>query len=70
LAAGVCLHHKETIMTKQQISLTEPNDERLKSQSDKQIDWIRLKLEKAEESGFTTDTKGQILKQSEDLLDE
>ncbi len=34
----------------------------------KQIDWIRLKLEKAEESGFTTDSKSQILQQSKDLL--
>jgi antitoxin ParD1/3/4 len=36
----------------------------------KQIDWIRLKLEKAEENGFTAETKDQILKQSKDLLDE
>ena len=35
----------------------------------KQIDWIRLKLEKAELSGFTSDTKAQILKQSKALLD-
>jgi antitoxin ParD1/3/4 len=34
-----------------------------------QIDWIRTKLDKAEKSGFTTDTKEQILKQSKDLLD-
>lgn len=34
----------------------------------KQIDWIKLKLEKAELSGFTTETKAQILKQSKDLL--
>ncbi|MFT5513024.1 MAG: antitoxin ParD1/3/4 [Bacteroidia bacterium] len=27
-----------------------------------QIDWINTKLEKAEESGFTTDSKEQILK--------
>lgn len=79
-------------MIRQSISLTEPNDEWLKSQIDnkeysskselvndlirqarnqqKQIDWIRLKLEKAEENGFTTETKDQILKQSKDLLDE
>ena len=72
-------------MIRQSISLTEPNDEWLKSQIDnkeysskselvndlirqarnqqKQIDWIRLKLEKAEESGFTAETKDQILKQ-------
>ncbi|HPB02985.1 MAG TPA: hypothetical protein PLZ67_08535 [Bacteroidales bacterium] len=36
----------------------------------KQIDWIRLKIEKAEKSGFTTDSKKQILKQSKDLLNE
>jgi antitoxin ParD1/3/4 len=34
----------------------------------KQIDWIRLKLEKAEQSGFTADSKSQILQQSKDLL--
>ncbi len=34
----------------------------------KQIDWIRLKLEKAEESGFTNDTKDQILQQSKNMI--
>jgi len=79
-------------MSRQSISLTEPNDEWLKSQvatkeysskselvndlirqarnQQKQIDWIRLKLEKAEKSGFTTDNQAQILKQSKDLLGE
>ncbi len=33
-----------------------------------QIDWIRMKLEKAEQSGFTTEDKEGILKQSKDLL--
>lgn len=33
-----------------------------------QIDWIRAKLEHAERSGFTSDTKDQILKQSKSLL--
>jgi antitoxin ParD1/3/4 len=33
-----------------------------------QIDWIRAKLNKAEASGFTDDTKEQILKQSKSLL--
>jgi antitoxin ParD1/3/4 len=37
-------------------------------QQQKQIDWIRLKLEKAERCGYTTDTKSQILKQSKGLL--
>ena len=34
-----------------------------------QIDWIRAKLEKAESSGFTDDSKEQILAQSKSLLD-
>lgn len=33
-----------------------------------QIDWIRAKLEKAENSGFTNDSKEQILTQSKSLL--
>jgi|TARA_R110000744_G_scaffold90784_4_gene176290 antitoxin ParD1/3/4 len=33
-----------------------------------QIDWIRAKLEKAENSGFTEDSKEQILEQSKSLL--
>lgn len=36
----------------------------------KQVDWIRLKLEKAEQSGFTTDTQVQIIEQSKGLLNE
>lgn len=34
----------------------------------KQIDLIRLKLDRAEESGFTTDSKAEILKQSKKML--
>ena len=81
---------KKSIMRRQSISFTEPNDEWLKTQiaskeysskselvndlirqarnQQKEIDWIRLKLEKAEQSGFTTDSRAQILKQSKDLL--
>ena len=33
-----------------------------------QIDWIRTKLEKAENSGFTNDSKEQILAQSKSML--
>lgn len=73
-------------MARQSISLTEPNDEWLKSQVEnkeysskselvndlirqarnqqKQIDWIRAKLEKAEASGFTTNSNAQILAKS------
>ena len=34
----------------------------------KQIDWISAKLEKAEKSGFTTESKEEILAQSKSLL--
>lgn len=33
-----------------------------------QIDWISSKLERAEKSGFTSDSKNQILTQSKSLL--
>jgi antitoxin ParD1/3/4 len=33
-----------------------------------QIDWIRAKLDKSERSGFTDNSKEQILKQSKSLL--
>lgn len=33
-----------------------------------QIDWLKAKIEKAEESGFTTDSQQQILEQSKALL--
>lgn len=36
----------------------------------KQIDWISAKLEKAEKSGFTTDSKKEILAKSKSLLNE
>lgn len=77
-------------MARQSISLTQPNDEWLKSQVDSneytskselvndlirqarsqqiEIDWLKAKLEKAEKSGFTTDTKEDIRKQSKALL--
>lgn len=34
----------------------------------KQIDWIRMKLENAEKTGFTSESKAEILKQSKQLL--
>ncbi len=33
-----------------------------------EIDWIRTKLDKAESSGFSTDSKNEILAQSKSLL--
>ncbi|WP_298510040.1 type II toxin-antitoxin system ParD family antitoxin [uncultured Kordia sp.] len=35
-----------------------------------EIDWIRAKLEKAENSGFTNNSKEDILAQSKSLLNE
>jgi len=73
-------------MARQSISLTEPNDQWLKSQVDnkeyaskselvndlirqaRKQEWIKEKLEKAEKSGFTTDSKDEILKLSKELL--
>ncbi len=77
-------------MSRQSISFTEPNDEWLKDQVNRneysskselvndlirqarkqqiQIDWVRAKLEKAENSGFTNDNKNEILAQSKSLL--
>ena len=36
----------------------------------RQIDWIKAKIEKAESSGFTQDSKAEILSQSKSLLNE
>ena len=36
----------------------------------KQIDWIKAKLERAEETGFTSDSKEQILLESKSLFNE
>lgn len=77
-------------MSRQSISLTEPNDKWLKAQVESQeytskselindlvrqarkqqaqIDWIKTKLERAESSGFTEDTKSEILAQSKASL--
>jgi len=36
----------------------------------RQIDWIKAKLERAENSGFNSDSKEQILAQSKNQLDD
>jgi len=33
-----------------------------------QIDWVKMKLEKAEKSGFTEDSKEDILRQSKEKM--
>lgn len=35
-----------------------------------EVDWIRMKIEKAEASGFSADSKAEILKQSKSRLNE
>lgn len=77
-------------MARQSISLTEPNDEWLKTQVDNkeyaskselvndlirqarnqqaQINWLRAKLIKAENSGFTSQSKNEILEQAKSSL--
>ena len=77
-------------MTRQSISLTEPNDEWLKAQIEskeysskselvndlirqarmqqREIDLIKLKLKKAENSGFTSMSQKEILAESKALL--
>ena len=82
--------HQNTIMVRQSISFTEPNDEWLKAQLESKeysskselvndlirqarkqqahVDWVRSKIEKAEASGFTNDSKESILAQSKSML--
>lgn len=82
---------KINIMSRQSISLTEPNDDWLKNQIESkeysskselindlirqarkqqvQVDWIQAKLEKAENSGFSSSSKAEILRESKSLLD-
>lgn len=51
-------------MSRQIKSFKKPIDEQLKTQTD----WLRAKLEHAENSGFTTDSKKQILMHSKAML--
>lgn len=44
------------------------NDLKRRVHKQQEIELIRIKLEKAEQSGFTTDTKEDILKQAKCLL--
>jgi antitoxin ParD1/3/4 len=77
-------------MARQSISLTEPNNQWLKSQVDNQeyaskselvndlirqarnqqaqVDWIRAKLIKAEDRGFTEDSEAAILREAKASL--
>ena len=62
---------KEQIASKEYASKSELVNDLIRQarNQQKEVDWIRMKLDKAEQSGFTTDSRDQILKQSKDLLD-
>jgi antitoxin ParD1/3/4 len=88
----VYFYIKLTIMSRQSISFTKPNEEWLKAQVEAQeysskselvndlirqarkqqakIDWVAAKLERAEKSGFTKDSKEQILAESKKQMNE
>ncbi len=53
-------------MARKNISSTDFNRESTRVQ----LDWITTKLESAEKSGFTQDTKQQLLAQSKSLLND
>jgi antitoxin ParD1/3/4 len=61
---------KSQIASKEYTSKSELVNELIRQarKQEKQIDWIREKIELAEASGFTSDTKAEILKQSKELL--
>ncbi len=61
---------KEQVNSKEYTSKSELVNDLIRQarKQQRQIDWIRAKLEQAEESGFTNDSKDQILKQSKSLL--
>ncbi len=71
------LLHQITSMPRQNITFTIPNDDWLKSQVSSQEylskselinDLVRLKLDRAEKSGFTKGRKKEIIKASKDRM--
>lgn len=62
---------KEQIVTKEYSSKSELVNDLIRQarKQQAQIDWIRAKIEKAEKSGFTNDTKTEILAQSKKMVD-
>jgi antitoxin ParD1/3/4 len=61
---------KEQVNTKEYSSKSELLNDLIRQarKQQAQIDWIRTKLNKSEASGFTNDSKEQILIQSKTLL--
>lgn len=61
---------KEQINNKEYSSKSELINDLLRQarRQQQEIDWIRIKLEQAEKSGFTSDSQSEILKQSKEML--
>jgi antitoxin ParD1/3/4 len=63
---------KSQIDSKEYTSITELVNDLIRQarKQQREIDLIRMKIEKAEKSGFTSDSRYQILNQSKDLLND
>ncbi len=63
---------KSQIDSKEYTSKTELVNDLIRQarKQQKEIDLIRMKIDKAEKSGFTSDSRSQILNQSKGLLDD
>ena len=63
---------KSQIDSKEYTSITELVNDLIRQarKQQKEIDLIRMKIDKAEKSGFTSDSRSQILNQSKGLLDD
>lgn len=61
---------KEQVASKEYSSKSELINDLVRQarKQQRQVDWIRMKLDKAEKSGFTSDSHAEILKQSKDML--
>ena len=63
---------KSQIESKEYTSITELVNDLIRQarKQQREIDLIRMKIERAEKSGFTSDSKSQILSQSKKLLND
>lgn len=61
---------KSQVDSKEYSSKSEVINEILRSarKQQKEVDWIRMKLEKAEKSGFSNSTREEILKKSKETF--
>lgn len=62
---------KNQIATKEYTSKSELVNDLIRQarKQEKQVDWIRMKLDKAEKSGFSSASKDEILKESKSRSD-